>query len=321
MGSLLGGGTQATNQTAEPLSGVHDPMIDVINQGASLYGSPYQQYTGQRVAGPSDSTIAGLNLLYQRASLGAPDLNAARGYATDLSTGAFMGQGPTAQNQWLGGTAQGQNLNSNPWLQNDYTDKVIGQNASNMANAFATGTNATNMANFAQQGAFGGSAYQEKMSADAANLANQVGQMANNYQLQRTGLGAQDYQQSVQNAMNANTQQQGAYNNDVAARMQGAQLAGQLSQDDWTAAKALTSQGNDQRAYNQQLLDQQYGDWQAQEHAPQQNLTNYANLLSQLGGFGSSGTSQTYGGGGSPLGQIAGLGLLGAAGTKAAGVW
>ena len=56
-------------------------------------------------------------------------------------------------------------------------------------------------------------------------------------------------------------------------------------------------------------------------NAPQQNLTNYANLLSQLGGFGSSGTSQTYGGGGSPLGQIAGLGLLGAAGTKAAGVW
>ena len=314
-------GTQGSNQTAEPWSAVHDPMIDAVNQAASLYGSPYQQYGGQRVAGPADSTIAGQNLLYQRASLGAPDLNAARGYATDLSTGAFMGQGPTAQNQWLGGTAQGQNLNSNPWLQNDYTDKVIGQNASNMANAFATGTNATNMANFAQQGAFGGSAYQEKMSADAANLANQVGQMANNYQLQRTGLGAQDYQQSVQNAMNANTQQQGAYNNDVAARMQGAQLAGQLSQDDWTAAKALTSQGNDQRAYSQQLLDQQYGDWQAQMNAPQNSLNNFVDTLTRIGGFGSAGTTQTYGGSGSPLGAIAGTGLLATAGLKAAGVW
>lgn len=321
MGSLLGGGTQGSNQTAEPWSGVHDPMIDVINQGASLYGSPYQQYGGQRVAGPADSTIAGQNLLYQRATLGSPDLTAARGYTTDLSTGAFMGQGPTAQNQWLGGTAQGQNLNSNPWLGSQYTDEVIKNNANDMAGAFATGTNATNMANFAQQGAFGGSAYQEKMSADAANLAKQVGAMGSQYRLANQQMGAQDYQQSVQNAMGANTQQQGAYNNDVAARMQGAQLAGQLSQDDWTAAKALTSQGNDQRAYNQQLLDQQYGDWQAQMNAPQQNLTNYANLLSQLGGFGSSGTTQTYGGGGSPLGQIAGLGLLGAAGTKAAGVW
>lgn len=322
MGGLFGGGAvQGSNQTAEPWSGVHDPMIDVVNQAASLYGSPYQQYQGQRVAGPSDSTVAGQNLLYQRATLGAPDLNAARGYATDASTGTFMGQGPTAQNQWLGGTAQGQNLNSNPWLQNDYTDKVISDNAKNMASSFATGTNATNMALAAQQGAFGGSAFNEKMSADAANLANQTGQMANQYQLQRTGMGAQDYQQSVQNAMNANTQQQGAYNADVAARMQGASLAGQLSQDDWTAAKALASQGNDQTAYQQKLLDQQYGDWSAQMNAPQIALNNFANTVSQIGGFGSSGMTQTYGAGGSPLGQIAGAGLLGAATGKAAGWW
>ena len=165
---MSGGGSDSSNTTSNPWAGVQDPMLDVIGQAGGLYSQPWQQYGGQRIAGPSDSTVAGQNLAYQRATLGAPDLNAARGYATDLSTGSLMNQGPTSQNQWLGGTAQGQNLNSNPWLQNDYTDKVIGQNAQNMANAFATGTNATNMANFAQQGAFGGSAYQEKMSADAA---------------------------------------------------------------------------------------------------------------------------------------------------------
>lgn len=314
-------GTQGSNQTAEPWSAVHDPMIDVVNQAASLYGSPYQQYQGQRVAGPSDSTVAGQNLLYQRATLGAPDLNSARGYSTDLSNGMYMNQGPAAQNQWLGATASGQNLNSNPWLGSQYTDAVIKDTAGDMAGAFATGTNATNMANFAQQGAFGGSAYQEKMSADAANLAKQVGAMGNQYRLANQQMGAQDYQQSVQNAFNASGQQQSAYNADVASRLQGAQLGGQLSQDDWTAAKALQTQGQDQTAYSQKLLDQQYGDWQAQMNAPQNALTNYMNTLTQIGGFGSSGTTQTYGGGQSPFGALAGTGLLATAGLKAAGLF
>jgi hypothetical protein len=198
---------------------------------------------GSTIAALSDSGIAAQNGIYQRATLGAPDLNAARGYVTDLSTGQFMNSSPIANNAWLGSRASGQGLNSNPWLQNDYTNAVIGANSQNMANAFATGTAANNDAMAARSGVFGGSAHLDKQTRDAAALAQQVGQMANQYQLQRTGLGAQDYQTAQAQALNAAQMQQGAYGQDVASRLQGAQLAGQLSQDDYTSMNMLRQQG------------------------------------------------------------------------------
>ena len=110
------GGSTSSNTTSNPWVGVQDPMLDVISQAGNLYSQPYQAYQGQTIAGPSDSTVMGQNLAYQRAALGAPDLNAARGYAADLSGGAFMGGNPTANNAWLGNTASGQNIGNNPWL-------------------------------------------------------------------------------------------------------------------------------------------------------------------------------------------------------------
>lgn len=310
-----GGGTPAvtsSNQTSNPWSGVQQPMLSVIEQAGQLYSTPYQPYLGSTIAGLSDSTIAAQNGIYQRATLGAPDLNAARGYATDLSTGQFMNANPTANNAWLQAQASGQNLNSNPWLQNGYTDAVIGQNAQNMANAFATGTAAQNDALAARAGAFGGSAWQQKQSADAANLAQQVGQMANNYQLQRTNLGAQDYQNAQNSALAAAGQNQGAYGADVAARLQGAQLGGTLSQDDYQSLQMLRQQGLDQQGQEQKYLDKALQDYNAAQNFPQQSLTNYAQLLSQFGGFGSSGTTATYGSNQqSPLGLGIGAGLLG----------
>jgi hypothetical protein len=286
-------------------------MTDLIAQAGQLYGTAYQPYMGSTIAGLSDSTVAAQNGIYQRATLGAPDLNAARGYATDLSQGQFMNANPTAQNSWMSAQANGQNLNSNPWLQNGYTDAVIGDNAGNMASAFASGTAAQNDALAARAGAFGGSAWQQKQTADAGALAQQVGQMANQYQLQRTGLGAQDYQNAQNSALSAAGQQQNAYNSDVASRLQGAQLAGQLSQDDYTSLNMLRQQGLDQQAQEQKYLTKAEQDYNSAMNFPQQSLTNYANLLSQFGGFGSSGTTATYGSGQSNLGLGVGAGLLG----------
>ena len=311
----------SSNQTSNPWSGVQQPMLDVINQAGQLYSTPYSPYMGSTIAALSDSGIAAQNGIYQRATLGAPDLNAARGYVTDLSTGQFMNSSPIANNAWLGSRASGQGLNSNPWLQNDYTNAVIGANSQNMANAFATGTAANNDAMAARSGVFGGSAHLDKQTRDAAALAQQVGQMANQYQLQRTGLGAQDYQTAQAQALNAAQMQQGAYGQDVASRLQGAQLAGQLSQDDYTSMNMLRQQGVDQRAMEQQYLDKAQADYNAAQNFPQQSLTNYAQLLSQFGGFGSSGTQATYGNnpGSSPLGVGLGAGLLGLSAYNAFG--
>ena len=267
------GAVQSSTTTSNPWEGVQQPLKDTLANAQTLYSQPYQSYQGQTVAGPADSTVAGYNLGYQRATLGAPDLNAARGMAADMAGGAY--------------------LNSNPWLGNNYTNAVIGQNAQNMANAFATGQAAQNDAAFARQGAYGGSAWSQKQGSDAANLAQQVGQMANNYQLQRAGMGAQDYQSGVNNMLQAGS------------------LAGNLSQDDWKAADYLRSMGSQQEGYQQKLLDSAQSQWNDAMNSPYKQMQSYFNMLTQAGGMGSTGVQTMYGGGQSPLGLGVGAGLLG----------
>lgn len=311
-----GGSTPAvtsSNQTSNPWSGVQQPMLDVINQAGQLYSQAYSPYMGSTIAGLSDSTIAAQNGIYQRGTLGAPDLNAARGYATDLAMGQFMGANPTANNNFLQYQASGAGVGANPYVQqnSDWTKQVMADNAANQASGFATGTAALNDALAARAGAFGGSAHLQKQTQDAAALVNSIGQAGNQYNMQRSALGAQDYQQGIANAFNAAGQQQSAYGADVAARLQGAQLGGQLSQDDYASLNMLRQQGLDQQAQEQKYLDKALADYNAAQNFPQQSLTNYAQLLSQFGGFGSSGTTATYGGGQSNLGLGIGAGLLG----------
>ena len=169
------GAVQSSTQSSMPWDALQQPIRDTVANANQLYSQPYQPYEGQTIAGPSDSTVAGYGLGYQRATLGAPDLNAARGSTADISGGAFFGQGPTATNSWLNNTAQGGNLASNPYLTDQYTNNAINFNANQMGNAFATGTAAQNDAAFARGGAYGGSAWQQKQSADASGLAQQVG--------------------------------------------------------------------------------------------------------------------------------------------------
>jgi hypothetical protein len=313
------GAVQSSTTKSEPWTELQQPIKDVLGNAQSLYAQPFQAYEGQSVAGPSDSTVAGYGLGYQAATLSSPDMLAARGSNADISGGAFFGQGPTATNSWLQGNATGQNLNSNPWLQNDYTNAVIGQNAQNMGNAFATGTAAQNDAAFARGGAYGGSAWQQKQSQDAAGLANQVGQMANNYQLQRTGMGAQDYQNAQGNALQSANLQQGAYQGDMSNIMQANSMAPAFANQDFQAADYLRSMGAQQEGYAQKLLDAQQSSWQQAMNAPYQQMQGYANLLSQFAGTGSTGSTQVYGGGQSPLGLGVGAGLLGLGAYNALG--
>jgi hypothetical protein len=347
-GDKSGGAVQSSTTKSEPWEALKDPILSVLSNAQNLYSQPYQAYQGQTVAGPSDSTVAGYNLGYQRATLGAPDLNAARGSNTDISTGSYLNKGPTATNSylgnlangtqsgptaangWLGATANGQNLAANPYLTDQYTNNAINFNANQMGNAFATGTAANNDALAARGGAFGGSAWQQKQTADAAAMAGQVGNMANTYNLNLQNTKSADYQNAVQaalaaagqrqsaygmdtsNALNAANMQQGAYQSDMANMQNANALAGQLSQDDWKAADYLRSIGAQQEGYQQSLLDSQQKQWQEAMNAPYQQMQAYANTLSQFAGTGSTGQTQMYGGGQSPWGTIAGLGLTGA---------
>lgn len=304
---MSGGGTSGSNQTSEPWANVKEPMIDVVNQGMSLFGTPYVQYTGQQVANPSDMTQLANEMAYQRVSMGAPDLNAARGMAQDVSNGAYF-------------DSPGLNANvssaRNPYAgQNSYLDQMIANNAGNMASAFSAGQAAQNDALAARAGAFGGSAHLQKQSMDASNLAQQIGQMATqnrfqDYQTQQN-LAEQAINRDTQNQQYNTGMQQSAYQQSMGNMLQGGQLAGSLSQDDYASANLARQLGLDQNAYEQKLLDTQQQEWAKQMAFPYQQLQGASNLLSQFSGYGTSNVNYSpYQS--SPLATGAGLLGLGA---------
>lgn len=279
-----GGGTQGSNTQNEPWANVKEPMIDVVNQGMSLFGTPYVGYTGQQVANPSDFTQLTQEAAYQRIANGAPDLNAARGMAQDVSNGA-----------WFNSPGLNSNVSSarNPYAgSNTYLDSMIANNAGNMANAFATGTAAQNDAMAARAGAFGGSAWQQKQQQDAAALAQQVGQMATQNRFQdyttQQGLAESAINRDTANAQYNTGMQQNAYQQSMGNMLQGGQLAGSLSQDDYASLNLGRTLGNDQSAHEQKLLDSAQGEWAKQMAFPYQQLQGASNLLSQFSGYGTS---------------------------------
>ncbi len=242
---MSGSGSQTSNSVAEfkPPSYTQQGWQDYLTGAQQLSQRPQQQFMGQQVAGINGQQSQAQQFGTDRALYGAPDLNAGRGAATDVASGAYF--------------------NNSPWTNQAYTNNVIQNNANTMAHAAAIGQNAQTDAQANMQGAYGGSGWQQTQAGNANALANQVGQMANNYQLQNANMGNQNYTQGV-NQM-----------------LQGGQLGGQLSQDDWTAAQALMGYGNQNQQYTQNLLNNQYGNWQNQAQYPAQMLSLYGSALGQ----------------------------------------
>lgn len=269
-GGFLGGGKQNVTQTWQPPDYALPGWQSYVSGVQQLAGQPYQQYQGQQVAEQNPYELTAYDLGTQRAMYGAPDINSARGMATDFTGGNY--------------------LNSNPWLQNDYTDKVIAGNADQMAKAFGLGTAAQNDALAARQGAYGGSAWNLKQSNDAQNLATAIGNMANQYQLGRTNLGVQDYQQGLQQMLAAGA------------------LSGNLSQDDWRAFDVMNNIGAQNRNYEQNMLNAAASDYQKAINWPYQQQSLLGDALRNASGGGTT-TTQTPGA--SPLTNLLGLALGG----------
>ena len=247
----------------------------------------------------------------------------AAGLYGDTASGAGLDMNNNAAinkiNSLYGSTANGSYLNpsSNPYLQS--TADAIGTN-------FNKTTGAQNASMQRTAGAFGNSGLNEKMSMDNSQLAgslnnlyganysaergNQLaaqGQIGNAYQSQysqalQNQLAAQgqinntvgnQYSQALQNQMaakgaigNAAT---GAYNNARSDQLQAMQLAPQMQNMGYTDSKQLLGAGDIQRSYTQDLLNQQYGDWQAQQNQPYANLDTLQKAIS--GSIGNAGTT------------------------------
>ncbi len=263
-----GGGSQTSNTVSEfkPPDSTKQGWQDYLTGAGQLSQQPYQQYMGQKVAGINGQQYQAQQFGTDRALFGAPDLNAGRGAATDVASGMYF--------------------NNSPWTNAAYTNNVIADNANTMTNAFNKTTQPQTAAAYALGGAYGGSNYNQAQAANEGALQNQIGQMANQYQLANAGMG------------NSN------YNAGVGQMLSAGQLGGQLSQDDWTAAQALMGYGNQNQQYTQNLMNSNYQDWQNMVNFPGQQLDQYGNALSRASGQGGSTNSTQYG---APTNNITGL--------------
>lgn len=334
---MCGGSTNSTTtQEFKPPARTEPGWDAYIQNAIKLQNVPYQQSGLPQVAPINDYQNTAMQLAYNRALYGAPDINAARGAAMNASQGNYAN--PYATN--VQGIASGQAYNpyseglyalaqrSNPYTSDEYTNAMIGNTAQEMAQGFATGTAAQNDATAAMQGAFGGSAYQQKQAGDAAALSKQIGNMAattlaqqqqykgNMYNadygnaLSALGLGSQMYNQDVGNQLNANAQAAGMWNSDISNILSGAGLAGQLSQDDYTATQGLMNAGNNWNSYYQKLLDQYNNQWNTQN---MYDLTQNEYLGSALGrASGTYGQTAVSTPSQNPLQGLLGLGMAGA---------
>ena len=142
-------------------------------------------------------------------------------------------------------------------------------------------------------GSFGGGGDQAMQLAGQAGLEKSIGNMAN------------QYRQAMQ------TGQMSDYRAGQGNQLQAGSLAGQLSQDDWTAANNLMNMGTQEQNYTNQLAGIDYKTFQDQQNYPQTQLQNYINMLSQASG--AAGTTTNSAAGASPW-----AGLLGGAGAGVA---
>lgn len=333
--SLGGGGSQTTTQEFKPPGHTQPYWESYVQKGNILANQPYQQSGLPTVAPINDYQNTAMQLMYDRALYGAPDINAGRGAAMNAAQGNYAN--PYATN--VQGIASGQAYNpyseglynlsqqSNPYTSDAYTQQIFDQNAQAMAKAYAEGGAAQNDTAAAMAGAFGGSGWEDMALKGQANLASEVGKMGSNLlqqqqqykgqmynqdyanMLQSLGLGTQMYQGDVSNQLAANAQAGGMYGQDINNILSGAALTGQLSQDDYTSMSGLMNAGNNWNTYYQKLLDQYNNQWNTQ-NLYDTNMNEY--LGSVLGrASGSWGQTASTQPGMSPLAGILGTGALG----------
>ena len=144
--------------------------VNLLERGYAASQSPYQGYGGQRIADLTPEQQAGLSMTTQRATQGAPEVNAARNMIGQTAAGAYL------------------HPDSNPYLQAT-VQRALGDVSSNINSQFNSA------------GGYGGTAHQETLQRGMNEAAmNAYGQ---NYQAERLNqlrasqqapqLGQQDY--------------------------------------------------------------------------------------------------------------------------------
>jgi hypothetical protein len=217
-------------------------------------------------------------------------------------------------------TERNQYAGDSPYFENDLQagmDDIIG--------GYQRGTSADTTRMFNLAGAFGGSAHQNAV----ANNEQGLGRTLSNYvsgrrddQYNRSAgledsylgrdLNAQQQDLSRVSQLEENRLNRGsnAYEGERGRQM-GAIGAGQNEQAlALQRANSLVGIGDAQRGYNQDIINQGYNDWQAQQQHPFQQLDWLTGLFSRAqGGMSPNSTTTSTGYSASPYSQLLGTGL------------
>jgi hypothetical protein len=298
LGDGGGGSSQPANTTSTQTSTTELPewarpyAKDVLAKGQALTDvkqNPYQQYTGDR--------IAGFSPMQQQAMQGAQNMTVApqTSEATAAATGAGLGG--------LGVASQ-----ANPYgfqnqvggYMNPYMNQILAPQLAEANRQYDIGATKQQSA-ATQAGAFGGS--REAIMA------------AENERNRNTGLN-QIYGQGLNTAF---TNAQNQYNQNLQNQLQGygllgnaANSLGQLGQNQYGQQMGINQlqaqYGGQQQALQQQGLTQAYQDFVNQQNYPYKQLGFMSDMIRGLP-LGQQSTAQIYQPPGSVAGQIAGLGV------------
>ena len=317
---MSGGGQQQTSSTQTSIPDYAKPYVQtMLGQAGALTSEPYQAYTGERAAQ--------FTPLQQQSFAGAQNLGPAGqlGMATNLAQQA--GQAGLAAGQYQPGQFQGGTFGSEQAQQymSPYMQQVIDvekREAGRQAGIAGT----QQQAQAVGAGAFGGSRDAIMRAEAGRNLAQQQGD------IQTRGL--QSAFQQAQNQFNADAQrglqaqqfgeQSRQFGGSLGLQGLGTALqgAGQLTQAGGEQFRqqlgALGLQnlyGGQQQQQVQNVLQNQFQDFQSRQQSPYQQLSFMSDLLRGM----PLSQSRTMAPAPSPISQVAGAGLAAYGLTRAAG--
>lgn len=251
-----------------------------------LTSSPVPVYNGPQVAPWNPGQSTALGLAYNQATQGTPAWNAAQSQIVNQAGNMPVNPYATQLNPYMG--------------VDPYTQSVINNTNQNMTQAYQNGTAAQTDAAMAQQGAYGGSGYNELTALNNKAFGQALGSTDSQLLNQNYYNNAQLAQQAIQNATQGfQNQQQNA--------LQGAGLGLQSMYGNIYGINNLANLSGGLNNYQQNVLNSGLNYFGQNVSAPFTTQQLYGNALAMPGG----GVSTTTVPGPSPFGVAAGLFTLG----------
>lgn len=302
-----------------------------LASGQGLSDQPYQRYPGQRIADiNSDQNAAMGAIRHFTDSSGSPTTRAADGQAYETLSGNYL-RG-VDQNPWareinpfmLQGAQTGRNAygGDSPYFQAD-----LDAGMDDITGAYQRGTSADTTRMFNLAGAFGGSAHQNAVANNEAQLGKTLSNYATGRRDAQYGRSAgleesylgRDLQNQQFDLNRAGQLEENRLGRGMSAfegergRQMGAIGAGQNEQQ--LALQRFNARmgiGDVQRGFNQDILNQNFNDFSDQQQYPYRQADWFSGLLSRAqGGMSPNSTSTQAGYSASPYSQILGAGLMG----------